>query len=278
MKLFDRSTITVDLALDRLAVLETDGSNVVRWADMPLARGALNQGDPVDSRQLGVLLADIVQQSGMKARRARLTISDEAAVTRIVHPPRMPRRHLELAVPFLAEREMPFPTDRARFAWDLVTTGEGRGVMMAGAWKDVVDRIVEVAATAGLEPTVVEPRSLTLARALGIDSAVVIETGSRQASATVLQDFHLAHLDHVPWSSDPQERAYALHHLVEKVVRSQPSMGQLPIVVAGDLESFEFETGFPAVPASRFLNGHRPQRPERLPAGRFLANLGLAMR
>jgi hypothetical protein len=118
----------------------------------------------------------------LKLRRAevRLVLSDSACVTRFLAYPRMPRRDLERSLRLESARELPMNPDSAYLGWETVEVDGGQHrVFLVGAWRDIVDGYLQAVEGLG-RPKIIEPRSVALARAVGLPDAVLVDwTGER---------------------------------------------------------------------------------------------------
>jgi len=149
------------------------------------------------------------------------------------------------------------------------------------AWRDIVDRVAEVALSAGLTPIVVEPRALAVARAIGLPRVTVLEAGGSQLHLTQVLPSQAAYVESSICPSDPIEAEAAIERLLQRSSRRQLGGNDLepsPVVLAGDLEDAGLRLPVPASPLSTLLNGHPPHRPPAMDGGYYLASLGLAMR
>jgi hypothetical protein len=273
----DSSMVCLDLSLDRLAVIQVDGGAIEHWAVQPVDRGLLRHGDPVDPELMASAIRRTLDIAGITGRRARLTLPDEAAVVRVVTLPRMPARHLARAVPFAAEQALPFQPGQARLGWDVTArTARETTVLLVCAWKDVVDRLTEAATLAGLDPEVIEPRSLALGRALGGQDALVFEASDHAVQMSVLSVTQPIYSDQV--ACRPGEEARAIRLLLD---RARKERKEELVLVAGRLEDVLAAghlTGMRIGSAGSALNGHGPARPAGMPSNMLLACLGLATR
>jgi type IV pilus assembly protein PilM len=179
--------VCLDLGRDRLTAIEVADGAVTHWISRPLPSDALRSGDPILPGYVGDAVRQAMERSNMVARRARIALPDEATVSRQVTLPPMSGRDLVRAMHFAAEKHIPFSIERARWAWDVVAQSrEGVTVYLVATWRDVVDRYVEVAAAAGLQPEVLEPRAVAVARAVDQDQALVLDAGLSRLHATLM--------------------------------------------------------------------------------------------
>jgi hypothetical protein len=273
--------VCLDFSLDRLAAVEVLDGQVVKWTVQPLAAGSLRGGDPVDPKELGAQFKSALVRAGITAKKARIAISDDAAVVRVVEVPNIPKRHMAGAIRYLSEQETPFPPGRASLAWDVVERHQNvTRVYLAAAWKDVVQRLADAARGAGLDPKIIEPRSLAVLRAVGRDQVFVLDAAEKLARLTYVSRGETPFTDQVPILGDGKWEAASL--MLRRALRGQRGATP-PVLLAGELEGGANRPesailGVSADPASAALNGHGPGRPAGLPGGALLAPLGLSIR
>lgn len=276
--------VCLDFGRDRLNALEVADGAVTRWISRPLPADALNSGDPTLPEYLGDAVRQTLARATITSRRARIALPDEATVSRQITLPPMARRDLPRAMLFAAERHLPFPIDRARWAWDVVAQAPDRiTVYLVATWRDVVDRYAEMARLAGLEPEVLEPRALSVARALDQDQALVLDAGASRLHATLVVGGQPAFIDEAVVGNVVDDERDALDRLLQRAYRHQSTVAGLPgrlapVLLAGDLEHAELPLPVAGRPVSEVLNGQLPRAPQGFKPGGYLANLGLSMR
>lgn len=280
MKRATAGTLCIDFGFDRLAILEMNAEEVTGWAVTDLPPHLVRNGDAVEAVQLAALIKETAKKAGLSAVRARFTIPDEAAVFRLVDLPAMPRRHLGRALAYMVDKEVPLPLDRIRWDWDILEqTDIGYRICVVAAWHDVIERIQQVAALAGLEVELVEPRSLAIARVLDVDRVIVFDASRARVQVLVLRRGVIPFVDQAPLPADPKTCALTLERLLRRGYKSEEDATiKSPILLAGELEELFLPVSMPTIPASQILNGHPPRRASGMPSGRLLANLGMAMR
>jgi Tfp pilus assembly PilM family ATPase len=276
-------TVCLDFNWDQLALLEIGDGAVTAWETVALPAGLIRNGDPTDPAMVAAFLTNALSGAGFVGRRARMVLPDQAVVSRHITLPPMSNGDLGRAVRFEAERHLPIRIDRACWSWDVVERGpSGIHVYMVGAWRDVVQHYADVARGAGLEPEVLEPRSVAVARALDQERVLLVDGSPRRLQLTLLVGGQPVFTDDQDTGSDVYQRQEALDRLLQRAFRYQTTTGggtrMAPVLLAGDLESVELPHAVAGGPVTQVLNGHLPAAPPRFPAGSYLANLGLAMR
>ncbi len=279
-----RRIVCLDFSRDQLTLVEVTEDGITAWGTRPLPEALLRNGDPVEPETLGELLRQSLALAGSQATRARMAIPDEATVSRHVTLPRMPRRELGRAMRFAAERHIPFPIDRACWSWDVIDEGPDRlRVYLVAAWRDVVEHYAQVARSAGLEPEVLEPRSVAVARAVDQDQALLVDAGARSVHLTLLVDGQPVFVDEQATGPGQDDQREVLDRLLQRAFRYQSTATRgtarlAPVLLAGDLETADVKLSVAGGPVTQVLNGQLPAAPPGFRAGGYLANLGLAMR
>jgi len=276
--------VCLDFGRDRLSALEVVDGAATRWTAHPLNDDVLRNGSPSDTSTLGAIVRDTLRAAGIQAPRAWLALPDEATVSRLLVLPRMSRRDLVRAMHYAAEKHVPFPIDRARWSWDVIErSGDQITVYLVATWRDVVDQYADVARFAGLEPEVLEPRAVAVARALDQERAVLVDAGPRRVHVTLVVGGHPVFIDHTATGTAPTELRDAVDRLLQRAYRHQstvtePGSRMAPVLLAGDLELVQVQLPVGGRSVGEVLNGQLPQTPPGFRAGAYLANLGLSIR
>jgi type IV pilus assembly protein PilM len=280
-----RPIVCLDFGRDQLTAVEVLNGTVTRWASRPLPPDALRSGDPAHPPALGELIRRTLVRSSIQAREVLMALPDEASVSRLLVLPKMPRWDLIKAVQYAAERNIPFPIKRACWSWDVVDrTRDQIRVYIVAAWRDVVEHYAEAAKFAGLEPRVLEPRSIAVARAVDRDEALLVDAGTHRFHAMLLVGGQPAFVDEAETGTTDDEQREALDRLLQRAFRHQSSATDAagrrlaPVLFAGDLEHAQVSLPVPGRPVSDVLNGQLPTAPRGFRPGAYLANLGLSMR
>jgi type IV pilus assembly protein PilM len=275
-------TACLDFGRDQVAVLEVTEGAVTAWATHRVPDGLIRNGDPTEPAVLAQVLGRALAAAGISARRARMTLPDDAAVSRHIRLPAMSNRDLARAIHYEAERHLPIRIDRACWSWDVVERSRSHiHVYLVAAWRDVVQHHAEVVRHAGLEPEVLEPRSVAVARAVNQERALLVDASAKRLHLTLVVGGQPVFTDEQDSGEDETERKEALDRLLQRAFRYQTTAGSprmAPVLLAGGLEDADLSLPVPGGAVSSLLNGHLPNAPDRFHAASYLANLGLAMR
>jgi Tfp pilus assembly PilM family ATPase len=278
-----RPVVCLDFGRDRLTAVQVSDGAVTHWISRPLPSDALRSGDPILPGYVADAVRQAMERANMAAKRVRIALPDEATVSRQVTLPPMAGRDLARAMHFVAEKHIPFSIDRARWAWDVVgQSREGTTVYLVATWRDVVDRFAEVATAAGLQPEVLEPRAIAVARAVDQDQALVLDAGVTRLHATLVVTGQPTFVDEVVVGSVVPDEREALDRLLQRAYRHQSTIAgspgrMAPVLLAGELEDADLPLPVAGRPVSEALNGHLPRSPQGFRPGAYLANLGLSL-
>lgn len=176
-RLFNPRTVAVGLEVgtSSLKVVELRGGtppHLEALAMRPTPPGLVQDDGIVDAEGLAAELDLLFKEAGISRRFVVTAVSNRLAITRNIQLPKMPLKDLEKAVPFEAERYIPFPLDEVamdHFVLDNpgdVADGGEVEVVIAAARLDTVTQTVAGLKKAGLEPTVIDIKPFALLRAL----------------------------------------------------------------------------------------------------------------
>lgn len=176
-RLFNPRTVAVGLEVgtSSLKVVELRGGtppHLEALAMRPTPPGLVQDDQIVDVEGLAAELDLLFKDAGISRRFVVTAVSNRLAITRNIQLPKMPLKELEKAVPFEAERYIPFPLDEVamdHFVLDNpgdVADGGEVEVVIAAARLDTVTQTVAGLKKAGLEPTVIDIKPFALLRAL----------------------------------------------------------------------------------------------------------------
>lgn len=139
----------------------------------PTPVGSTRDGMVVEPQLVADALRALLNQHGITAKHAVTAISNQQAVTRNIMVPKLPKKELATAIPFEAERYIPYPIDDVSLDFDtlddpdsLPADAEQMEVVIAAAPNEAVNRQIEVLQLAGLQPTVIDLKAFATLRAL----------------------------------------------------------------------------------------------------------------
>ena len=174
---FNPRTVAVGLEIgtSSLKVIELQGGTppqLKALAMRPLSPGLVQDDQIVDAEGLAAELDALFKDAGISRRFVVTAVSNRLAITRNIHMPKMPLKELEKAVPWEAERYIPFPLDEVAMDHYIldnpgdVADGSDVEVVIAAARLDMVTQLTAGLKKAGLEPTVIDIKPFALLRSL----------------------------------------------------------------------------------------------------------------
>jgi len=175
--LFNSRTVAVGLEVgtSSLKVVELRGGappHLEALGIRPTPPGLIQDDQIIDPKGLADELSALFKDAGITRHFVVSAVSNRLAITRNIQMPKMPLRDLERAIPWEAERYIPFPLDEVAIdhyildnPGDVADGGEVE-VMIAAARLDLVTQLTEGLKGAGLEPTVIDIKPFALLRAL----------------------------------------------------------------------------------------------------------------
>lgn len=169
------NAIGLEVGTSSLKVVELRGGTppqLMALAMRPMPPGLLQDDQILDPAGLAAEIDALFKEAEISRRTVVTAISNRLAITRNIQLPKMPLKELQKAIPFEAERYIPFPLNEVAFDYyvldnpsDVADGGEIE-IVIAAARLDLVTQMVEGLQGAGLEPTVLDIKPFALLRAL----------------------------------------------------------------------------------------------------------------
>jgi hypothetical protein len=182
-----RTVCAIDLTSPSVQVLVRRRSGEIEAADFPLPPEAIHDGKVLQPPAVQHYLARLMRVLKLRRAEVRLVLSDSACVTRFLAYPPMPPRDLERSLRLESVRELPMNPESAYLGWETVQTDGHHRVFLVGAWRDTVDSYLQAVEGIG-RPSIVEPRSVALARAVGLADAVLADRTGDRLQVVVVED------------------------------------------------------------------------------------------
>jgi type IV pilus assembly protein PilM len=171
-------------------VLGSDPPSLVRAAQVPLPPGAVESGEVRDVEALSGAIRELWQRGGFKARQAVLGVGNQRVVVREVTVPALPPKELRQSLPFQVQDLIPIPVNEAILDYDVLEELEQDGAKMlrlliVAAHRDMINRMVDAAVRAKVEPVGVDLVPFALIRAVGQDGGLGLEESDLGGEAIV---------------------------------------------------------------------------------------------
>jgi hypothetical protein len=255
----------------------------MRCGEAAAPERSIEGGRILDPAAAGQALRQLLARSDISANRALIAASDDVASFRVLT---FPLGVTDTEIDTVVRSQVPLHSDRLARRYVEVLPGRPERTIFATVWdRSQVRAITETARHAGLEPAVVDLKSLCVARAIPMPSCVFLDLSSDPFEVVLIDD-HLPRVRHAFKIGENGDLPAELARGVKPVLgyyRSSASTvfgPESPILVRSD-------QALPSLMASRLdaLTGH-PVVPMPQPAridpevrfGPFLTCIGLAMR
>ncbi|MGH2680488.1 MAG: type IV pilus assembly protein PilM [Actinomycetota bacterium] len=150
--------------------------SVVRAAQVPLAAGAVENGEVRDVEVVSEALRELWTRGGFKSRKVWMGVGNQRVVVREIALPTMPEKELRQSLGFQVQEFIPMPVDEAVLDYHLIEEVEIDGrqmlrLLLVAAQKAMVDALVVAATNAKLEPLGLDLVPFAMVRAVGTTGA-----------------------------------------------------------------------------------------------------------
>jgi hypothetical protein len=146
--------------------------------------GAVVGGRIVDPGAAGIVLKQLLARSEITETRALVAASDALATFRVLS---FPATATDDAIDSAVSRELPLDPTKMATKWIELQRDTGSREVYAAAWdREQVKNVTEAARVAGLEATVVELKSVCLARTVSEPACVVVDILSNPMEALLI--------------------------------------------------------------------------------------------
>jgi type IV pilus assembly protein PilM len=167
---------TGSTAVRAAELTEGDRPSVIRAAQVPLAPGAVENGEVRDVEAVAEALRELWTRGGFKSRKVYMGVGNQRVVVREIALPTMPEKELRQSLGFQVQEFIPMPVDEAVLDFHVIeeTEIEGRQMirlLLVAAQKAMVDTLVAAATSAKLEPLGLDLVPFALVRAVGVVGA-----------------------------------------------------------------------------------------------------------
>ena len=189
----ETSRLAVDLSGSSIRVLEGNLGGPMRCGSAALPDGAASGGRIIDPVAVGQAIKQLLARTEITTTRALVAAGDAVATFRVLYLRGLPT---DSDVGAAVARELAFDPERLETAWQQVFATEDGCAVYAVAWdRAMVNTITDTVKHAGLDATVLELKSASLARTVADASCVILDLASDPAEI-VLVDRHMPRLWH----------------------------------------------------------------------------------
>lgn len=282
--------ITLKISNTDIRLMETARGRVLRWASRSLEPGMFEEGVISNPGALGAAIKQLMTSSGIKGKNLIVSVSGLYSLVRTVTvsgPGEVTRE----AVLEAAMEVMPLSEDELYLSWQTVATVGGRQqVLVVGVPRDALDGEVQALKAAGINPHLLDLKTMALARAVDREQALILNIQSSSFDMAVVVDGVIEVMHTTAWQPEEltvEEKAEHLATALEMTVgfyESQhpdfPLDPTTPLFVTGQMsrdftlmENLQARVEYPFEPIAPPL-----AYPQHLPVSQYAVNIGLALK
>ncbi len=165
----------LNIGATSLRLLSVKGGQVGKWGSAPLAPGMVRDGLILKPQAVGEAIDALFKSTGVPEERVIISLTGLSFTYRILSLPRMKPVLLEKAIQRGIKKEIPLPLEELYLSWQAIGGGHDElDFFVLGVSKNLVDAVVQTLVVAGVEPYLMDLRSLALARAAGRGNAIIV--------------------------------------------------------------------------------------------------------
>ncbi len=284
--------VTLEINSTDIRIIEVNGGKIDRWASLALEPGIFEDDNIADVQALGNAIRHLMSSSGIKNRNVIASVNSLYSLVRIVTVATpLETAVTEQAVLEATEEVMPMSSEAMYYSWRTIAAGEGgQQVMVVGMPRDVLDDEMRALRSVGVNPKVLDLKTLALARAVNRDTALILNINSTSFDVVIVINGIAELLRSTAWNPDEfslDERADHLLSTLEITVdfynsnqSGFPLRSDTPLFItgqmSGDLALVEKITRALDYP---FEQMDPPlEYPPHLPVSQYAVNIGLALK
>jgi len=189
-----KTRVGVDIGSTAVRVAEVAPGDVPvlrRAAQVPLAPGAVENGEIRQPDVVAVALKELWGRSGVKSKRVQLGVGNQRVVVREIALPWLPEKELRASLGFQVQEFIPMSVEEAVLDYDVLGELERDGrrmlrMLLVAAQRMMIDALVQAVEAAKLEVIGIDLTPFALVRAVGtLDVPLDEETQGDEALVDV---------------------------------------------------------------------------------------------
>lgn len=158
----------------------------MRCGEGAVPQGSLEGGRVLDAAALGQALRHLLARTEVVTTRALIAASDTIASFRVLT---FPKSATDAEVDAEVRSQLPLGSLRMALRHIEVLKGRGRRTLYATVWdRGQVQAIADTARAAGLEPVVVDLKSLCVARAVPLNSCILLDLSAEPYEVVLIDE------------------------------------------------------------------------------------------
>ncbi len=291
-RLVSGNVVTIDISQTGVRIMETRGGVVRSWADASFKPEEVETAAPIGGHALGTMVRQLMNSSGIKAKSVVVSISGMYTVSRLVQVSSLPPAlTLDESVNDIASTIMPVPADDLYFFWQTVSPSEGeQQVFITGVPRYIMDDQIKALKTVGINPQIVELKSMALARVVNKEQALIFNIEPTNYDIIIVVKGVPEVVHSLAWQRENMSLEDAAEHLATNLEMTvdfynsnhldMPFDTTNPLYITGEMsvepemmEKLQDRLGFNIEQLTPPL-----ECPAFLPISQYAVNIGLAMR
>ncbi|MEN6317781.1 MAG: type IV pilus assembly protein PilM [Syntrophaceae bacterium] len=163
--------VGLDIGSSSIKLAEIEGTSqgyiLNRFSQIPLAKGVIVEGVPVEEQELAIQIKELFKQSGCKRKGIVSSLSGHSVIIKKVNFPSMEENELRFLIKDEAGKYLPFD-DMDAVSYDFQIIGENEfnpnqmDVIIVAAKKDIVTSYTDAIEQAGFLPVIMDVDSFAL--------------------------------------------------------------------------------------------------------------------
>ncbi len=213
---FEDSYFGIDLGdlFVKVLQLEKRGSDdsVRSFSITPVPDGCIEDGRIIDKNKVTQVIKTAVATARPKkinTKKVICSLPESKVFLRVLSIPKMEKAEIGEAIKWEIEASIPLSVDQVYYDWQLIgEVGDKQSILTVAVSRDIVDDILEVLESAGLEVHSLEAESMAMARSLIDESdekcgvSLIVDLGSKRTNFVISEGSLPFFTSSIPFSSN----------------------------------------------------------------------------
>jgi len=275
----------------KLQVLVSAGKEVKKWAELPLEPGLVRGNVIIKEAEVAARLKLLLKSQKVSPKKAIVGLSGLRCLSRPLILPQLPKAMLDEAVISAAKTALPVELEELYLSWQTIPAPEGKTqVFLVAVPRRTVDALLRVLRQVGITPSFLDIKPMALARAVKEPTAIIVDAHPAEFDIVIMAGGVPQPIRTVSFPGEALTWPAKLPMIRDELDRTikfynannpeNPLDSGVPIYVSGELaeeselwQSLSDDLGHPASPLPSPLT-----YPEQFSAGRYMVNIGLALK
>lgn len=167
VKVFKKGQLGVNLGLEGISIVQSDGKNIVKHCRQDFASFGSNLIEiSEDEIKFAAVLQKILRECELDCRDASVAMPASDVIVRFFQIPVVPKKEISSTVNFEARKYIPFRIEELAFDFSVRRKGKNFDVIFSAVKKKTLDRYLKALNQVGFNVLSFEPASLSFLRAV----------------------------------------------------------------------------------------------------------------